>query len=465
MRKMIGAFAMAAYIVFSSHTIFESTLSEKNCYHEGVSSITLEDGSILVSSSVNCSGNSSGWMAYLTHFDKNGDTLSSKKGMPFNGIMKLAQDGNLVFAGGNRAGFVYDTAKIFKTTLSGEMIWEMNLFPNLCKQTIHDILPTEDGFLVCGIYADGACNSSLFDSYIAKLGKEGNVIWEYKVTGPGNDQIHAVKKLNDGSIAAFGWTNSNINDADYLLMKLNEDGQLIWSKTYGDDGDNFGFGMDITQDNGFVVNGYSETMNAMRLDADGKITWSVGLSESCGGRYYKVKSVSENKFVFIGSVPGNGTSCNTALIELDKEGNFVWKKIYNGVMRDLQVLNSDSYLMTGYSGYPSMTYLVRFDTVQSPIVEENTNILLNVKSIKDENNESIKVFPNPSKSNVTIEFNNPYQTTFHLEVYNMDGKLVFVNDKVNSGKIELDNRNLSKGLYTFLLIGNGSVKNGKFMLQ
>ena len=52
----------------------------------------------------------------------------------------------------------------------------------------------------------------------------------------------------------------------------------------------FGYGMDITPDNGFILVGYSDSIKAIKTDSLGNIEWQKTLGPRCGGIYFKAIS-------------------------------------------------------------------------------------------------------------------------------------------------------------------------------
>ena len=479
MRTILRGVLMLLSVALCSYKLFETTVGESGCYDEGISVIPAAGGGWLVSGAYNCEGSAAAWKSYLVRLDAQGDTLSIQRDLPFNGIMKQTSDGNLIFAGGNHAGFTYDTAMIFKTTFSGELIWKKNIFGSYCAHQLTDILPLADGFLITGNYAQSSCTSPVYDCYIAKLDTNGNLLWNYDVKNAGNDQLHAVRITKDNKIAAFGWTENKTtsDDADYLLVKLDENGNELWLKTFGDNNDNFGYGMDITPDNGFILNGHSATMDVMRLDEDGKLLWSNFFTETCGGRYFKALASTDGGFVFTGSEQGANGQCTAALIKTTGSGKICWKKNFKGVLRDVIENNPGSFTLTGYQAYLPQLYVAGFDTTTLSKAErmESAETFTNSSELfstaeTPTGSETVKpesihrAYPNPAENFVTIEFENPRHDTYHLEIFDASGKTV-VNELLQTERATVNGTSMAKGLYAYRLAGGANIFYGKILFQ
>lgn len=102
-------------------------------------------------------------------------------------------------------------------------------------------------------------NATAHDGYISKLSAEGQTIWTYNFTGTGNgdDVVLSVKFDNYKNIYLTGTTyKSATNNYDLFLVKLDKDGNLLWSETYNGTASSMDSGGDIALDtlgNIFVV--------------------------------------------------------------------------------------------------------------------------------------------------------------------------------------------------------------------
>ncbi len=463
MKKILRGFWIVCSVVLCSHTLFEKTIGNHDCYDEGISVIPLESGGWLVSGAYNCNGNPQSWKSSMLTLSVSGDSLSFHKELPFNGIMKTTMDGNLIFAGGNRAGFVYDTARIFKVSLEGQVLWQSSLFDSLPNHLLTDIFPFEAGYLITGIYTKGL-GSSPYDSYVAKLNPAGGVVWIHREDGEGNEQFHSVKRLSDKTVAAFGWieAKTSANDADYFLIKLDTDGSLIWSKTFGDDRNNFGYGFDITNDGGFILNGYSQSMDAIRLDADGEVIWETSLANACGGRYFKVKTYNSG-FVFLGTSRTGSGHCHSVLIKTDTAGNAIWTKDFNGTIREFYSDDSEHFALTGYTSYPSQLFVVGFDSLETKI-EDTTEVPTALgRDIVSE--AGVKVYPNPAERFFTIRFENELSEKHTFELLNISGKSCLVIENINAGEVMIDRAELPAGIFIYRITGTEKIYSGKLIFQ
>ena len=100
---------------------------------------------------------------------------------------------------------------------------------------------------------------------------DGSLIWSKAVGGPASDQSRDIQ-LFPGGYAIAGNTASypvainpsagiiqNFNERDALLFTMDENGNEIWSRTYGGDERDKAIGVQYNSDNGFTLSAYSSS--------------------------------------------------------------------------------------------------------------------------------------------------------------------------------------------------------------
>lgn len=102
-------------------------------------------------------------------------------------------------------------------------------------QSVHSIQRTDDGgFVTAGYHMDTARNEP-FGISVMRLDERGAVVWQraypYDVTG----YPSAIRPVLGGGyvVASGGWATGSSNEA--VLTRLDQDGNLLWAKSYGSD--------------------------------------------------------------------------------------------------------------------------------------------------------------------------------------------------------------------------------------
>ena len=81
----------------------------------------------------------------------------------------------------------------------------------------------------------GFSPESHFDFLTLKYDSEGNLIWERRYNGPanGSDYGQALALDSEGSVYVVGHSNGIGTSMDATIVKYGLDGRLLWAKRYG----------------------------------------------------------------------------------------------------------------------------------------------------------------------------------------------------------------------------------------
>ncbi|MGB1247147.1 MAG: hypothetical protein ACPG39_06080, partial [Flavobacteriaceae bacterium] len=224
---------------------------------------------------------------------------------------------------------------ILKVDAQGNEIWCQNFgYPG--SDQAQNIIETREGdLLVTGFFdvsaSEGQGNEDRNNSgsrhgvgeyWGIKLDADGQFFWKRYFGGSNNDRSYSVAQANDGGFVMIGASESDdfdITDSrgsyDYWAVKLNNQGALQWTKSYG------GSAIDIAYD--------------------------IVLAEN--GNYLVVGDARSNDF----DVSINMGNADVWLLEISDQGNLVWQKSLGGSMfdsaKDLLRMNDGLYCLTGSS--------------------------------------------------------------------------------------------------------------------
>jgi len=166
--------------------------------------------------------------------------------------------------------------------------------------------------------------------------------------GLGDSSAVAIQELESGGYIALGYTNfSGAGDCDTWLVRFNEEGAVMWAKTYGTPGREDGYGIQQTTDGGFVMVGrYESTPGApadicvIKVDGNGDLADSAGNSVGWSKRYggdgidqaLSIIQTSDQGYVITGHTESAGAGFweNPNVIRLDSDGNMSWSKVLGG---------------------------------------------------------------------------------------------------------------------------------------
>jgi hypothetical protein len=120
------------------------------------------------------------------------------------------------------------------------------------------------GFIAAGLtYSYGAGND---DAYIIRLDDDGAKIWEKYYGMQGHDRAYDAVEAPDGGFLVAGTTDSTgAGNYDAYIIKLDADGNLIWQKTFGGVFDDTAHAIAVTNDNGFIAAGATDSYPPEKL--------------------------------------------------------------------------------------------------------------------------------------------------------------------------------------------------------
>jgi hypothetical protein len=159
---------------------------------------------------------------------------------------------------------------VVKVDAFGNLIWEQS-FGGEGIEVSYDIAKTADnGFVVVGntfsTNGDILLNHGESDMWMIKLDEEGNLIWEQTYGGSQFDLAQAVVQSKDGGFLITGNTKSDDKDSslnngenDIWVVKTNAFGDLVWEKSFGGSGLDFGLDLLENIDGSILIVGESSS--------------------------------------------------------------------------------------------------------------------------------------------------------------------------------------------------------------
>ncbi|NCU06213.1 MAG: T9SS type A sorting domain-containing protein, partial [Chitinophagaceae bacterium] len=222
----------------------------------------------------------------------------------------------------------------------GNIIWKTVLPNPQVPKAFCSVVQTGDGEYIAAGFTGHLYDSSK-QVLIVKISTTGSVIWQKEYGGSGEDLAYSVIRCKSGGYLITGTTTSNDGNItgnhgsyDFLVMRIDEDGNLLWQKCFGGSGIEFGRSVIETPDHDFLFCGSSQS-------TDGDVTANSGVG---GGWLFKTDNsgniIWQKNYGGFSSV-GNGTIARFNNLSLDASGN-----IYAAGYEESTKLGSDSTWIT-----------------------------------------------------------------------------------------------------------------------
>lgn len=272
-------------------------------------------------------------------------------------------DGGFIITGYTRS---YGTMSgrnvwLIKTDESGNMEWE-NTFGGNSDDEGHSVKQTSDGgYIVAGLTE--SYGAGLKDFYLIKTDSVGTLQWERTFGGANDDEAYSVLQTNDGGFIAAGVTSSFSNGGrDVFLVKTDPAGNFLWQKNIGGLSSDGAWEIQHTSDGGFIIAGWTFSHgpgflgNAwlVKTDSLGNEQWNKAFGGTDVDRAYSVQQTNDDGYILTGYTDSFGAGLyDMLLIKTDNLGNQQWMKTFGGSGRDyghsVQQTMDGGYIVTGYT--------------------------------------------------------------------------------------------------------------------
>jgi len=204
---------------------------------------------------------STGFDMFLVKTDPEGNQEWSKTygstGIDKGYSVQQTSDGGFILSGVTTGEFGFDV-RVIKTYPNGDVDWN-KVFGNTLNDIGFSVDQTDDGFIVVG-YTE-IFGSGDEDILLLKINNDGNQGWERTFGGNGIDHGYTVNMI-DGGFMIIGFTESfGAGNKDVWLIKTNTNGNQEWERTFGGNNIDHGYSVEETDDDGFIITGYTKSEN------------------------------------------------------------------------------------------------------------------------------------------------------------------------------------------------------------
>jgi hypothetical protein len=239
---------------------------------------------------------------------------------------------------------------LWKLNFDGEILW-YEIITEDSYNAPYSIEAYNDYLYICGIgRIDVVANPRLI-----KMDLDGNIIFknDYNAT---NGYLHNIK-IHDGYIYCAGQAYKQ--EQDYLVMKFDLEGNLIWHQIWGGPDHELGIDLDVTDDYLYITGygGGSKHDYFLKYDHDGVLQW-----ETHSGLYINGLDVAvHDGYAFTtGSMYTINNRWEVVLCKYDLDSNFIsYLTGPSNVGRDLEIYEDYLYMT-------SWDFLLKYDMEQNP---------------------------------------------------------------------------------------------------
>lgn len=303
----------------------------------------------------------------------------------------VEENGNFIIAGYtssfngdvnfNHGGF---DAWVFCVDTNGVMLWQNTLGGSNGDLIYSMTKSNTGGFILSGGSFSNDFDLSLNhgdeDAWVLKIDDLGNLLWSQSFGGTNLDVLYGVVENSSGEIFVCGTSNSNDGDInsnfgnyDWLILKLNTTGNLIFSKTCGGSLYDAAQTMIISTSQTLLIGGYSRSNDfdltsnygstdcwLIEMACNGSLVNSKTFGGSQAENIFDLKETFDGGFIVAAGTTSSNVDVSTNLggedvwiLKLDMNFNIEWKKSFGGSNNDrpssIIQKNSNEFMFAGYT--------------------------------------------------------------------------------------------------------------------
>ncbi|MDD5528985.1 MAG: T9SS type A sorting domain-containing protein [bacterium] len=403
---------------------------------------------------------------WLIKTNPSGDTLWTRT---FGGSeeedgreVQQTSDGGYIIIGNNWYGIW-----LIKTGASGDTAWTKIFYKDDWVEGFSVQQTLDGGYILTGRAVLQSANVN--DVWLIKTSASGDTLWTKTFGGTEWDQGESVRQTSDSGYIIAGTTESyGAGDRDIWLIKTDKSGNTMWTKTFGGTGWDEGRAVKQTSDGGYIIVGTKESYGTgtsdiwlIKTGISGDTVWTRTFGGSGENEGFSVQQTKDNGYVVAGSTDSSGGW----LVKTTSTGNTMWTKAFGDIKMGARCLSvqqtlDKGYILTGYAWYleteDADVWVAKTDSLGNVGVEEKLNIKNQISKLK--------IGQNPFVSTTTIRYSVPKYTSTRLTIYDLSGRcvktLVDGEKEAGSYSVNLNAKELKTGIY-FVKLCVGSYKETK----
>jgi hypothetical protein len=217
-----------------------------------------------------------------------------------------------------------------------------------------DVQQTTDGGYVIAGGVDGPL---IGEACLIKIDSNGDSLWTRTYRQGYNSSASSVQQTTDGGYIITGYENyPPINTGSVLLIRTNSNGDILWTRFFGEGDMSLGNSVQQTTDGGYIIAGTchiymmgpSGRLYLVKTDSDGDTLWTRTFSEFVS-RGESVRQTTDGGYIVAGYLNGA-----VLLVKTESNGDILWTRTFWGNDYDYgysvrQDTTDGGYIIAGYT--------------------------------------------------------------------------------------------------------------------
>ncbi|MEM2047926.1 MAG: hypothetical protein QXZ06_08590, partial [Candidatus Jordarchaeales archaeon] len=256
----------------------------------------------------------------------------------FAGSVAFDEEGNIIVAGSTGSfgagGLDFWVLKLDK---DGDIVWQKAYGGEEDEDARKVAVDDEGNIVIVGLERFPFSKKS--DVWVLKLDKDGDIVWQKACRGKGNNEANCLAIDGEGNIVVAGSTETfGAGKSDVWVLKLDENGNIVWQKAYGGKNNDEAHGVAVDEDRNIIVAGSTGSFGAggldfwvLKLDENGNIVWQKAYGGKNNDEAYSVAVDEDRNIVVAGSTETFGAGKSDVwVLKLNEYGDALWQRTYGG---------------------------------------------------------------------------------------------------------------------------------------
>jgi hypothetical protein len=246
-----------------------------------------------------------------------------------------------------------------RTNPSGDTLWTRTYGTTSGGDYGRSVQQTQDGgFIIAGLRDSFGIGP--WDVFLVKTNDLGDTLWTKTYGGSSDEEGHSIQQTTDGGYIIVGYTGSfGAGSNDVYLIKTDSTGDSLWTRTYGGIYNDVGLSVQQTSDGGYILGGYTGSFGVGSVDAYLIKTNSVGdtlWTRNFGGtgweQGWSVQQTLDGGYILGGYTGSFGAGGRDVwILKTDYLGDTLWTRTYGGANNDdgfsVQQTSDGGYIISG----------------------------------------------------------------------------------------------------------------------
>lgn len=273
--------------------------------------------------------------------------------------VRQTSDGGYIVAGLTRSSDAGESDFwLVKTDSKGNEQWNKRLGGH-DKEAAWSIRQTSDGGYIIAGFFQSRVDFDYTDFLLVKIDSNGNEQWNVAYGGVHEpDFARQVQQSSDGGYIIVGSTSSyGAGWDDFWLIKTDSKGNEQWNKTFGGNRSDAAKSVQQTSDGGYIIGGDTMSYGAgaldmwlVKTDSKGNEQWNKTFGGSGHDMAYSIQQTSEGGYILAGETQSYGTEHDFWLVKTDSKGNEQWNRTFGGngtTAWSVQQTSDGGYILAG----------------------------------------------------------------------------------------------------------------------